>query len=219
MEGENMKENKKTIQILAIVTLLIAIACISVGFAFLSQDLKISGQAKVVPASWDVHFDDSTMQFNANSTDATNHEDGDTSPYYSFNADKTELESFKVVLTKPGDKGTYTFDVVNEGDIDAVVSTVSTLANCVTVSGTDATTGDADAALVRSNLTYTISYENGDPIGSTTAKDTLTKKNGSHDTETIKIEFELPTNMETMPENPVEIDVSNFTITYVQANN
>ena len=46
----------RTAKTIAIIGLAIVLACITVAYAVLSQNLKISGSGRVDAASWDVHF-------------------------------------------------------------------------------------------------------------------------------------------------------------------
>ena len=144
-----MKNNKKVLQLVAIVALFLAVVGISVGFAAMSTSLEIVGSAKVVPANWNIEFISNTFSNNGTAAYAG------TTPTMT----STTFSGYEIVVTKPGDKGTYTVKVKNSGSIAAKVSTV-TLGDTLTVTGS--TTDDED--LVRANLTYTITWSNGDAI-------------------------------------------------------
>ena len=54
------------VQNVVIVVLAIAVITMSVGYAALSQQLKVTGEATFKQAKWDVHFDENS--FNETST-------------------------------------------------------------------------------------------------------------------------------------------------------
>ena len=229
-----MKENKKTIQVLAIVTLLIAVVCISVGFALMSTTLTINGSAEVVPAKWSVHYvhkDNSGVEltnpytFSNNSTAACEAHDtdcaalrtaaGDTATVTAPTLTDTAFGNYQVVLTKPGDKGTYTFDVTNDGNLDAIVAgvTPSTYAtDALTITGTTGDTKTADETAVTGNITYKVVWAATDaPI---TANDTL----NAGQTKTVKVEVEYLSTATTLPQKPVTITGRDVSILFQQKN-
>lgn len=86
---------------------------IGVGYAVITSNLNINGILSVDKISWDVHFENYTEDIN-NNIEAT----------YEFINDNTALQ-YNLTLVKPGDKYSATFDIVNDGTIDAMVSSVS----------------------------------------------------------------------------------------------
>ncbi|MCR4581213.1 MAG: DUF11 domain-containing protein [Bacilli bacterium] len=144
-----MKNNKKMLQLFTVVALFIAVVGISVGFAAMSTSLEIAGTAKVVPATWDIKFTANT--FSANGTGA----------YKTLTPTMTNtaFTGYDVVVTKPGDKGTYTITVKNNGTIDAKVSTVS-LGDALNVTAASS----EDEAIIRANIDYTVTWADGSQI-------------------------------------------------------
>ena len=51
LEGENMKENKRT-KIYALIALTLSVLTISIAYAILSTSLEISGSANIQESSW-----------------------------------------------------------------------------------------------------------------------------------------------------------------------
>jgi len=190
-----MKDSKKVFQTLSVVALLLAVVGISVGFAALSTTLEITGTAKVVPANWDIKFD-SNYTFSDNDTDASE----GTTPTIS----NTEFKNYQIVLTKPGDKGTYTLTVKNDGDIDAKVGTVN-LGSTLSFSGTSS----ADETLVQSNVTYTLTWSDGSAIA---VGDVLNHGN----TKDIVVEVTYSAEATELPENPVTVSGRDLVLTFVQ---
>jgi len=224
-----MKENKKTIQVLAIVTLLIAVVCISVGFALMSTSLRIEGSAKIIPAKWSVHYvvEDNTvtpnvpssLAFSNNSTTACEAHatgcvtvgDGETAPSAPTFTTST-FSDYQIVLKKPGDKGTYTFDITNDGDIDAVVSGVNNANLSATAKSTLTFAGDADdVAKVEDYVTYKVTWSDGSAIQNT---DELLHGQ----TRTVKVEVEYLSTATDLPSAPVTVTGRDVTITFTQKN-
>ena len=106
-------EKERRIKIISLCALLVAVLGLTVAFASLSQTLTINGSAAVNAASWDIHFEKTSGKETETEGAATF-----TEPTLSG----TTIENFSATLTKPGDSVTYYFDIVNNGTIDAVVS-------------------------------------------------------------------------------------------------
>ena len=106
-------EKTRQIKIISLCALLAAVLGLTVAFASLSQTLTIKGSAAVNAASWDIHFEKTSGKETEVKGAATF-----TEPTLSG----TTIENFSTTLTKPGDSVTYYFDIVNNGTVDAVVS-------------------------------------------------------------------------------------------------
>ena len=106
-------EKTRQIKIISLCALLAAVLGLTVAFAALSQTLTINGSAAVDAASWDIHFEKTSGKETEVKGVATF-----TEPTLSG----TTIENFSATLTKPGDSVTYYFDIVNNGTVDAVVS-------------------------------------------------------------------------------------------------
>jgi len=102
-------EKERKIKLLSLVALIVAVLGLTVAFAALSQTLTINGSASVDAAEWDVHFENLSEPTITGAARVINN------PVLNG----TSIDSLEVSLTKPGDSVTYTFDVVNNGTIDA----------------------------------------------------------------------------------------------------
>ena len=80
---------------------------IGVGYTYKTNSIKIVGTTLEKNSAWDIHFEN-----------FKSHEITDYSIY------KTEL-NYNANLKKPGDYYEFTVDVVNDGNIDAVVNNVT----------------------------------------------------------------------------------------------
>lgn len=186
------KSRKQKIIIMSIAV--IAVIGLTVAFAAMSTMLTINGTATMDTAKWDIHF--------ANLSEAKL--DGFASVTTEPELEQTKIGDYAVVLTRPGDSVTYTFDVVNEGSMDAELSTFTKNAPVCT-SPTGVTN---DANIVCSNLRYTFKYtSNNEDVK---VNDTL--KAG----ETKNITLQLSYEGSTLPTAAVNITDLGITMVYSQ---
>lgn len=106
-------EKGRRVRVLSLCALLVAVLGLTVAFATLSQTLKINGNSTFDTASWDIHFEKTKDKETETTGDAT---------FTEPTLNGTSIENFRASLTKPGDSVTYYFDIVNNGTVDAVVS-------------------------------------------------------------------------------------------------
>lgn len=119
------------------ILLFLLILGISIGFAYLSTNLNITGSSLIKGNTWDVHFEN--VQVTSGSVTAT-------TP--TISTDKKSV-NYTVTLDMPGDYFEFTVDAVNDGTIDAMVDTVSN-------------TGLTSDQL--KYLDYTVSMYNNEPL-------------------------------------------------------
>lgn len=137
-----MKNNKKKTTIY--VTILIVIACLTVGYALLSTSLNITGNTILSGNTWDIHWEN--VQVSDGSTTGNTKEAIITNP--------TKVE-FNINLNEPGDYYEFTVDAVNEGTIDGMIDVIST--NVYQSNGTT-------PATLPSAITYSITYDDDTPL-------------------------------------------------------
>ena len=109
------KDNKKTIMLF----ILFLIFIISVGYAYLSSSLSITGSTAVSGNTWDIHF--------AN-VDETDESVTASTPANIDPNDNTKI-SFSVTLEKPGDGYAFSADIVNAGIIDGMIDELNVTIN------------------------------------------------------------------------------------------
>ena len=196
-----MEKNKKMIGI-AVIALVVSLVSVGIAFAAMSQDLTVNGGGTFNPANWSVKFNTSSLVVTPVG-DATG-----TTP--TINA--TTIGTYAVTLTKPGDSVSYLFKVENSGDLDAKIALLTKNAPTCEGTGASATT---DAALVCSNLVYTLTYNT---VGGTAVAqgDELLKDTGSPTTVTMVLNIAYPLAMTTVPKDDVTITIPTLTITYAQ---
>ena len=104
------------IQNIVLGVLAVGLIGLTVAYASLSQNLTINGTAKVAAATWDIKFLNLTQK--------------SKSGYAAFptsnalTASGTTISGNIGTLKAPGDSLTYTFDIKNNGSINAKVNSV-----------------------------------------------------------------------------------------------
>ena len=134
-----MKKRSKTFYIFLS---LILITSITLGYAFLSRTLNINGNTRIEKNSWVIYFDDVDI-----ANDSVQNEDSSKDARI-VNREKTNIE-FTANLSNPGDFYEFTVYTVNDGSIDAAISSI-------------------EKSLLSENeqkyLTYEVKYDNGEEI-------------------------------------------------------
>ena len=192
-----MKDNRKVLYVLVAFALVLSVAGIAVGFAAMSTNLDIQGQAEVIPATWKIRFE------NLSAPTITGDASVETAPTIT---NDTHLGDYDVVLTAPGDSVVYTFDVKNAGTLDAKLTAYNFATPTFTGTGTNAS---ADATIAQQNVVYTLTYSDGTAIG---VNDTL----AAGASRTLKLTVAYPATATTLPEAEVDITGMDVTFTYSQ---
>lgn len=139
-----MNERTKT---MLIITLLIGIVSMTVAYANFVSRLTIVSNAKVNASSWSIKFMNlKQKEIESGNTVVIN------SPARILEG-STIISGLEMVFNKPGDSVTYTFDIVNNGEIDAELNNF--------VLGTPVCESEPTFC---NNIEYTLTYSNGTPI-------------------------------------------------------
>ena len=102
-----MKDRKNIL----IFALLFAIVAMSIGYAALSEELKISGTARV--GTWDVEITEIKSEFTGDAKDAK-------APSFTGTT-----ATFNALLQEKGAAATYTITVTNKGKLDAKLASIN----------------------------------------------------------------------------------------------
>lgn len=106
-------QKQKNTQLIVIGVLAFAVLFMSIGFAAYSQVLNIKGMATVGAGSkWSVHFNPNTYQLGEGSVEENSKSITDTDI------------SYNVTLNNPGDYYLFQIDVVNDGQINAILDSI-----------------------------------------------------------------------------------------------
>ena len=165
---------------------------IGIGYAILQANLQINGTTKISSNTWNVHFQN--IQVDAGSVSIGT---GDSSA--AIDTENNCKVDFSVTLNVPGDYYEFTVDVINEGNIDAMIGSLNKTikVNNVVVDS------------VPDYLKYDITYSDGEEI----LNNHLLEKNNI---ETYKVRVEFRSDIDELPDT-ASISVSLEPI-YVQAN-
>ena len=178
-----MEEERRT-KALVVVVLLIVVAGLTIAFAALSTTLNINGTAYLDAAKWGIRFENLSSPTKIGSATTT----GTAKIEESKSA---EITGINVSLSTPGDKVTYTVDLVNEGTINAKIDNIEKTVltseqqkyltfKVTDKSGNEVSEGDILSAGETRNLTITIEF----------IKD-LSKEDLSTSTSTISLSYKL----------------------------
>lgn len=138
-------EKKKEKIIGAGIIVFALVVAIGVVYAAYTQSLYINGDATVKANLWKIRF------ANLSEVKLTGEAKQLTAP--TINTNDTTIGDYSVLISKPGDSITYTFDIVNEGTFDASAPIPTITTPTCTGMGEDAI---EDAANVCKYLTYTL---------------------------------------------------------------
>lgn len=187
----------KTVNTLAICALIIAVGGLTLGYAALNQVLNVNTSATVqnTSTSWSVKFENPSSATTKGSAESG-----------TISLSTTDVTVSGVVLKAPADSVSYTFDVTNDGQVDAKLSQITVKNPTVTGTGDSAT---EDETIVKDAYTYTLEYADGT---TPTSGDTLAV--GA--TKTLKLTIALSESATTLPENDVTISGLGASLIYVQ---
>ena len=190
-----MYRNERTRNIILIV-LAVCLIGITVAYATLSQNLNISGVAKVGKTSWNIHFT------KVLTPKAEGYAEGGKA---TLNSDSTVLTVSEGILKVPGDTITYVFDVINEGDLDAEVETVLT-----TIDSCKASDNTTDVTMYCDKIKYDLVYQ--DTKEAVKKKDQLLK--GESKTLNLIITYDKNKELTSLPNTEIVLDNITSTINY-----
>ena len=172
----------------------ISILGITLGYAYLNTELQINGTTNVSSASWNVYWNN--IQLGSNNVTTV------TTPA-TISTGKTEV-SFNVDFKEPGDTYEFTVDAVNDGTIDAMISTFS--------KGVYASNGTTEKTLP-DYLEYTVTYSDGVEIAN---KQLL--ESGKTETYKVRVHYKEDITASQLP-STADNYMFKFSVTYAQADN
>ena len=177
-------EKERRTKALVIVVLLIVVAGLTIAFAALSTTLNINGTAYLDAAKWGIRFENLSSPTKIGSATTTG-----TAKIEETKA--AEITGINVSLSTPGDKVTYTVDLVNKGTINAKIDNIEKTVltseqqryltfKVTDKNGKEVSEGDILSAGETRSLTITIEF----------IKD-LTKEDLPTSTSTISLSYKL----------------------------
>ena len=179
-----------------LIILAVCLIGITVAYATLSQNLDISGVAKVGKTSWNIHFT------KVLTPKAEGYAEGGKA---TLNSDSTVLTVSEGVLKVPGDTITYVFDVINEGDLPAEVETTLT-----TIDSCKASDDTTNVTMYCDKIKYDLVYQ--DTKEEVKKKDQLLK--GESKTLNLIITYDKDKELTSLPNTEIVLDNITSTINY-----
>lgn len=190
MEGDRVRRfhmndllrNRKSLYLI-LTAIIISVFTLSIAYAILSVTLNITGAAEVVASNWDIHLENVKVKSGSVSSDV---------PVISGNN-----LSFSASLATPGDYYEFGVDVVNSGNIDAMIDSV--------IKTPELTVEQAKY------LKYEVSYASGESISS---KQFL--KSNTTTPIKVRLEYRNDLNASDLPSTTETLNLK-ITLIYVQA--
>lgn len=196
-----MKKNKKNKTLLTVLILLLAI---TIGYATIATTLKINGSADVKSARWNVYWDENSIQVTSGSVETSQGNGARVT-----DAGKTQIE-YSVELSEPGDFYEFTVDAVNEGSLNAKIAPNGVKNNVYESDGTTPKN-------LPNYIGYTVKYAENDV--DVTAGDVLEAKKGNTPTRKkykVRVWYKTDIDPSTLNESTTETLKLVFEVDYVQ---
>ena len=178
---------------------LLVILGITVGFALLSTTLFINGTAAIKSNTWNIHWDDTSVNVTQGSVAAT-------APNVTTTTSTKDTVSFSVNLELPGDFYEFEIDAINEGSVDGALDLLTTK-----LYASNDLEHPLTGANIPSYLLYSVKYSDG-----TTPASGDVLKHGTSKTYKIRVEIDSEADEEDLPDDDEEyvITVTNPYIQY-----
>ena len=120
-------EKNRTVQLIAILALVVGVIGLSIGFAAFSNTLKIKSSATVAPDkdTLNVDFSSSPTEVEANEITAVSNPVGlITTKATIDNTSDPVIKNLSATFTEPGQKATYSFYAYNAGQLQAYLKSI-----------------------------------------------------------------------------------------------
>lgn len=187
-----MDSIKRDYKDILIAILIMGVVAMTVVYANFTRRLQIVSIAQINDTNWDIHFENLVKVPNSG---------GDAAVVVSeptISEGRTIISGLDVTMVKPGDYVTYTFDIVNAGELDAkLYNYIKSTPVCTPYNS------------ICDSIIYTLKYTDGSPIG---VSDTLKVNERKNVTMTIK----LDNSVTSMPSQKTNLSSIDAVFDYVQ---
>ena len=222
-------ESEKNTRLISLVALVAAVASLAVGFSAYTRDLVIKPSADVTIDSdeFKVVFSKESNKVDTSNITANENDDGSSSEEATINNNglKPTISNLSAHFTKPGQKVTYEFYVINSGAIDAYlrnitfnnIATEEVKKKCKAAETENAAKDTEKINSACSGIKLTVTVDN-----EITATDNFTvqtekkidKYTGSnYSSHPIKVEIEYEENA-TIPDGDITVEFGDIQLTY-----
>lgn len=182
MKRNSFFGNDRKLLVLILGIVIVSIMTITLAYAALSVTLNVHGSARISSSDWDIYLGNPKVSEGSVSDNT-------------LSLDGTEA-NFDATFNMPGDYYEFIIDIINDGDIDAIITKVNK---------GSLTTEQAKL------FNYTITYQNGDSI---TTNQRLDK--GTSLRLLVKVEYKKDINNVDLPSSQITTDFS-FNIEFTQS--
>ncbi len=187
-------DRSRRFKIISIFVLILAVIGLSIAYAAMSEVLSITGTAKMNSADWNIKFNNLSVNKTGNAT------------FIIPKLSDTSLLDYEVNLTAPGDSVTFTFDVSNNGNMNAKIGSLDIGdPECIGVGDNS----NSDAKIVCNNITYKLKNSDGTEVK---VGDFLEKKT----TKTLQLSIIYNSDATSLPTDDVTVKGLDINITYDQ---
>ena len=217
MKVRSKKENDNKLPLIAL--LIVACVGLTIGYSALSTTLSIKGTASIEGMSWRIEFQnlsEATLTGNASII---------SDPVIS--EDKTEISSYNVNFLDPGDSVSYTFQIANNGTLNAKLSEI--IRDTITCEGYgNSVQATKDADNVCANLEYTLKYQEEEShysddyvLTSTTTNVEVNDILNAGDVKNmiLTLKYKSPTDSETITEPEDDVSIAGLGIKLIYSQN
>lgn len=163
-----MNKERKSMYI-SLIALIVSVIGVTIGYAALSTSLKVKfGTVTQSKFNWDVKLTSGEV------TGINSGTSGTSCGNATVTANEVNVDAIK--LSKPGDQCSYKLNVRNEGDVDAVLSNISSIAP----EGVSCKTGE-NKELICGNVIYSLANDSLGTTPLTVGQQRVGKTNGTSD--------------------------------------
>ena len=202
--------NDNKVKNIILTVLVIGLVSMTIAYAALTQTLYIRDNQVTITTDWSVHFANK-----AGATDAVATSTGTGTHTATVNAQPTltatEISGLRATFRKPGDKVTYEFDIVNDGAIDATLSSATYATPTCTSSDSTVTSGTL-STFCNNHINYSIVYT-GTNSAPAADDDLLATSPNNIRHCTLTVELDPNTEVTDIPVG--DITVSNIAATFI----
>ena len=209
--------NDNKVKNIVLTVLVIGLVSMTIAYAALTQTLVINDNQVTLSTDWSVHFSEVLDEY-GDPVGATTTSTGsayktalvDTQPTLTA----TRISGIRATFRKPGDKLIYDFDIVNDGGIDATLS--SATYDTPICTSTDSNVSEQTLSTFCSNkIHYSIVYKNTSTAPAQ-GDDLLTTGDTSVRHCTLTVELDQNTEVADIPAGDITISNIGATFIYVQ---
>ena len=205
--------NDNKVKNIILAVLVIGLVGMTIAYAALTQTLYIRDNQVTITTDWNVHFaENESLTYAVPSSTGASATATATVEQQPTLTD-TVISGLRATFRKPGDKVTYQFDIVNEGGIDAKLSTATY--STPTCTSTDQSVSAATLATFCQKINYSIVYT-GTSTAPAANDDLLATSPNNIRHCTMTVELDPNTEITDIPNGDITVSNIEATFLYVQ---